>query len=387
MSPDGTPNDNPQNAQGGIRIGIDLGGNDIKLGAANSDATKLLLPELVKVSSEAGGSPDQTVAQVLHGLQIVLERLDANWSALEAVSMTVPCPCTPDGHIIEATNLGSAETQEAWRVPFGELVADKIREASGRDIPVLGCNDANAAALDDDFVRFGHDTRPRTTVFVTTGTGLGGGIVIDGRVHLGRGQAAELGHMKPAIPRPYAERFAYDTPPTCGCGAKDCAETRASLTGLVTRMGWVVSEEGAGFIRKDLAARGETLNEDVLATLRELHAESAKKAAYQVRTFADRDGDALCRWLLEDWAIILGATFASLAAVLHPDLFVIGGGLTEMKAETRDWFIGVVRRVYGEVNSQSCFDSKPGNCEITWSVTQDQGWRGAILMGIRSKTA
>ncbi|MCH2114254.1 MAG: hypothetical protein MK171_05010, partial [Pirellulales bacterium] len=88
-----------------------------------------------------------------------------------------------------------------------------------------------------------------------------------------------------------------------------------------------------------------------------------------------------------DWAIMIGALFASIAPVLHPNLFVIGGGLTEMSESARAWFLQVVQRVYDETNAQRCFNSEPGNCEIVWSASTDQGWRGAVLMGMRARGA
>ena len=81
---------------------------------------------------------------------------------------------------------------------------------------------------------------------------------------------------------------------------------------------------------------------------------------------------------------MIGVLFANIAPILHPNLLVIGGGMTELSASAKDWFINIVRRAYSEVNGQPCFDSNTNDCEIAWSVSQDQGWRGAILMGIRA---
>ena len=201
---------------------------------------------------------------------------------------------------------------------------------------------------------------------------------------VGLGQAGELGHVKPAIPDKYEARFTADPNPPCGCGGYECAESRASLSGLIRRLKWALSEEGVQQITCDIENEGGAVNSQTVETLREVYESSPTSAAYRIRTFADTDQDAFARWLLEDWAIMIGALFASLAPVLHPRLFVIGGGLTEMTDASKDWFVAIVRRVYEEVNAQSCFDSQPENCEITWSVSSDQGWRGAILMSIRA---
>jgi glucokinase len=368
-----------------IRIGVDLGGSDIKLGATNLTADQILTPELVKCASLSQEGPQKTIAQMIGGIEGVLEKVGCSWNDLADVAVTVPCPCSADGLILNVPNLGTPETKHLWQVPFGELLAEGIEKSSRVTIPVFACNDANAAGQDEDFTRFGSSTAPRTTVFATTGTGLGGCIVVNGSVFFGLGQAAELGHMKIAVPAAYAERFAADPFPACGCGAQQCVESRASLSGLVRRITWALSDRGLALIGKDLESRGLKVDPKIVSRLQELHKEGAKRAAYEVRTFADQQRDPFCRWLLDDWAIMFGAMFASVAAVLHPDMFIIGGGLTEMSAEAKDWFIGTVREAYAAVNKQGCFDSAPGNCEIQWSESRDQGWRGAILMAMRAR--
>lgn len=362
-----------------------MGGSDIKFGATNLEADQILLPELVKLPSLSQEGPQKTIAQILAGIDAVLTKLEVSWAEVADISVTVPCPCSAEGVILEVTNLGTPETKQLWEVPFGELLAEAVEGKAGCAIPTFACNDANAAGQDDDFLRYGLKTDPRASVFITTGTGLGGCVVVDGRLFFGLGQAGELGHLKIAVPAKYANRFSADPHPNCGCGGQDCVEARASLTGLIRRISWALSDAGIALIRGELEANGQTLNPEVVAQLQELAKQGPKQAAYQVRTFADKQQDAFCRWLLEDWAIMIGVLFASIGPVLHPNLFVIGGGLTEMSTEARDWFLQVVRRVYNETNSQRSFESRTGNCEIVWSEGGDQGWRGAILMGMRGR--
>ncbi len=367
-----------------IRIGVDLGGSDIKFGATNLDADLLLLSDLVKLPSLTQEGPQKTTRQILAGITAVLSELGAQWSQIADISVTVPCPCSADGVILEVTNLGTPENKHLWKMPFGDLLAEAVQGVAGCAIPVFACNDANAAGQDDDFLRFGHEPESRTSVFITTGTGLGGCVLIDGTVFYGLGQAGELGHLKLSVPEMYANRYSADPNPPCGCGGHQCVETRASLTGLIRRVTWALTDEGIALIRNELKSEGREFNPDTVAKLHELHDVAPKRAAYEVRTFADQQQDAFCRWLLEDWAIMIGALFASLSPVLHPNLFIIGGGLTEMSDPSRDWFLGVVKQSYDNINTQQSFQSKPGNCEITWSKSADQGWRGAILMGMRA---
>ncbi len=368
-----------------LRIGVDMGGSDIKLGATNLDADQILLPELVKVPSLSQEGPQKTISQIIAGIETVLSDLGADWKQIADIAVTVPCPCSADGVILEVTNLGTPETKHLWELPFGELLADAVEAKAECKISVFACNDANAAGQDDDFLRYGHKSDPRTSVFITTGTGLGGCVIADGSVFYGLGQAGELGHLKLAVPAEYANRFSADPNPPCGCGGFQCVETRASLTGLIRRVTWALSDGGVALIRAELEAAGRQFNPEVVSQLQELHQDDPKRAAYEVRTFADKHQDQFCRWLLEDWAIMIGALFASIGPVLHPNLFIIGGGLTEMSDEARAWFLGVVHEAYDTVNAQRCFARQSGNCEIVWSESADQGWRGAILMGMRSQ--
>ena len=374
-----------------LRIGVDMGGSDIKFGVTNLEADLILLPDLVKLPSLTQEGPRKTISQILTGIEAVLSELGANWMQVADIAVTVPCPCSADGVILEVTNLGTPETKHLWELPFGDLLAEAVEEKAGCKISVFACNDANAAGQDDDFLRFGHNTDSRTSVFITTGTGLGGCVVVDGSVFYGLGQAGELGHLKLAVPEIYANRYSADPNPPCGCGGFQCVETRASLTGLIRRIGWALSDEGVALIRDELKAEGRKFSPETVAKLKDLYEVGPKRAAYEVRTFADSHQDAFCRWLLEDWAIMIGALFASIAPVLHPNLFIIGGGLTEMSGESRDWFLGVVQNAYEQINAQRCFtsrqqsDRRTGNCEIAWSKSADQGWRGAILMGMRAR--
>ncbi|MCI0638624.1 MAG: ROK family protein [Gemmataceae bacterium] len=262
-----------------FRLGIDIGGNDIKFGATNLEADKILLPDLVKRPSLSAEGPQRTIRQTLDGIKDILISLRGQWPDVATIAVTVPCPCTSDGVIIEATNLGTPETKKLWQAPFGELLAAEVRKVAQVSIPVFACNDANAAGQDDDFARYGQSTSPRTNFFITTGTGLGGCILVNGAVFFGRGQSGELGHVKPAVPAQYAARFAADPNPPCGCGGRQCVEARASLKGLMRRLEWALGRGGISFIEQDLNGRGEELNGNVLAQLSARFLESPQSAA------------------------------------------------------------------------------------------------------------
>ena len=144
---------------------------------------------------------------------------------------------------------GKCRSANCWQQP------SKRRPAASS--PRLRATTPNAAGQDDDFIRYGLSNAPRTSIFITTGTGLGGCVITDGNIFYGRGQAGELGHLKIAIPAAYANRFSADPNPACGCGGFQCVESRASLTGLIRRISWALSEPGTALIRSELEADGK----------------------------------------------------------------------------------------------------------------------------------
>jgi len=109
-----------------LRIGVDMGGSDIKFGATDLDAELILLPDLVKLPSLSQQGPEKTISQIITGICAVLEELGAKWAQVATIAVTVPCPCSPDGVILEVTNLGTPETKHLWEVPFGELLATAV---------------------------------------------------------------------------------------------------------------------------------------------------------------------------------------------------------------------------------------------------------------------
>ena len=123
-----------------------MGGNDIKFGATTLAADQILTPDLVKRPSLTADGPTRTIEQMLDGIGAVLKQLNLDWTDVADISVTVPCPCTAGGAILEATNLGTSETNALWKVPFGEHLAKAVAIEAGLPIPVFACNDANAAA-------------------------------------------------------------------------------------------------------------------------------------------------------------------------------------------------------------------------------------------------
>ena len=198
----------------------------------------------------------------------------------------------------------------AWR---DEPLKARLESALG--LPVTIENDANAAAWGE--FRFGAAVDAVDMVMLTVGTGIGGGVVIDGALmHGAFGVAAELGHMR-VVPGGFR----------CGCGNRGCWEMYASGTALVREA-------------KDLVVSGSPLG----ARLGELCAGDPSALRGPDVTRAAVEGDPAAIELLADLGVWIGEGLASVAAILDPELIVLGGGVSEAGALLIDPALAAFRR-------------------------------------------
>jgi glucokinase len=198
----------------------------------------------------------------------------------------------------------------AWRdLPIQELLQSSL------DLPVTIENDANAAAWGE--FRFGAGVATADMVLVTVGTGIGGGVVTDGvLLHGAFGIAAELGHMR-VVPGGIR----------CGCGNRGCWEQYASGTALVREARELVVSESPH------AAR-----------LRELCGGDVDQLTGHDVTKAAAEGDPAAVELLSDLGTWIGEGMASVAAILDPELVVLGGGVAEAGGLLIDPALAAFRR-------------------------------------------
>jgi ROK family protein (putative glucokinase) len=198
----------------------------------------------------------------------------------------------------------------AWR---DEPLKERLEAAL--DLPVTIENDANAAAWGE--LRFGAAAGSVNMVMVTVGTGIGGGVVVDGvLMHGAFGVAAELGHMR-VVPGGIR----------CGCGNRGCWEQYASGTALVREaQELVVSGSPLG------ARLGELCGGDPSA----LRGPDVTRAAVE--------GDPAAVELLADLGVWIGEGLASVVAILDPELVVLGGGVSEAGALLIDPALAAFRR-------------------------------------------
>jgi glucokinase len=267
----------------GLTIGIDVGGTKIAAGVVGTDGR---IGARTHRDTPAG-SVDETAKAICDAAaELVADH------EVEAVGIGAAGFVSSDrSTVLFAPNL-------AWRdEPLGARVADVLK------LPVVVENDANAAAWGE--FAFGAAKDAEHMVCLTVGTGIGGGVVIDGELLRGaHGVAAELGHMR-VVPGGHR----------CGCGARGCWEQYASGRALV-REGRAQAESGSLSAAQMLSVCGIT--------------DPAELTGPMI-TMAATAGDPCATELLDDLGRWLGEGLASIATLFDPSVIVIGGGVSAAK--------------------------------------------------------
>lgn len=293
-------------------VGLDNGGTQNNATVLD-DRGRFLVERLIETPSLVLDGPEAAVGALARSFDNVLELTDTARTDVRAVGLDTPGPASADGVISSkgATNFNTLP----WR---GFDIRGALEERLG--VPVVYQNDGNAAALYAHHVYFGPQATWRSSVSAIIGTGLGGGVVHDGRIIAGAvGMAGELGHVH--LPMEGLLEPGQ-SPPACNCGFTGDAESVASLRG----------------IENNLLPYWLTRFPD-----HPLHREpSVRAAAMKVRGLAE-GGDEMARAIFTQQAMALGRLFTIAANVLDPHAFFIGGGVVETTASFREWFLDAVR--------------------------------------------
>lgn len=304
-------------------FGVDIGGTTVKLGLFRTSG-ELLDKWEIPTRKEDGGS--QILPDVAESVKEKLTERGIDTEDVQGIGVGVPGPVTPEGVVRRCVNLG-------WGVFH---VEDTLSGLTG--YPVKAGNDANVAALGELWQGAGKGAK--NMVMVTLGTGIGGGVIIDGHIVAGAtGAGGEIGH----IPVNDDETLA------CGCGKKGCLEQYASATGVVT------------LTKRALEAS------DRPSGLRELPELTAKDLFD-----AAKANDALALEVLEQFGKILGKGLASVACVVNPEMFVIGGGVSKAGRIVTD----VVEKYYALYAFHACREAQFKLAELG----NDAGIYGCVKM-------
>jgi glucokinase len=309
-------------------IGIDIGGTKIAGLLVDEDGTVL-----ERIERE---TPLEDVDATMGELRRLAEDLD---DGAEAIGLGVAGMLDFDrGVLIAAPNL-----------PWGSGLAIRDRLRDLVRLPCLVDNDANAAAWGE--FRFGAARRfERAVLMVTVGTGIGGGIIADGRLYRGaHGFAAEIGHI---IVEP-------DGPP-CGCGNRGCWEQVAS--------GRALDRLGAAAAQRDRTI--------LIARLAAGHPVTGRYVAD-----AAREGDALAVGIFEEVGRRLGEGIAGLVNALDPEAVVVGGGV----AEEGDLILDPARRAF--LDAVEASEARPEVPILQAALGNDAGAIGAADLALHEAEA
>ena len=261
-------------------FGVDIGGTTVKIGLFTVEGELLTKWEITTRTDEGG---KYILGDIAESIEDKMAEKLVNKEDVAGIGMGVPGPVKEDGTVLRCVNLG-------WGI-FN--AAEELEKIIG--LPVKAGNDANMAALGEMWQGGGKGYKD--IVMVTLGTGVGGGIILGGKMLSGvNGAGGEIGHMQ----------VNNDETEVCGCGRKGCLEQYTSATGIVRSANIALN------------------NTDKPSSLRNVQYVSAKEVFD-----AAKKGDELATQLVENHGKCLGKALSDIACVVDPEVFVIGGGVSK----------------------------------------------------------
>ena len=261
-------------------FGVDLGGTTCKIGLFQTDGVLLEKWEIPTVVSDGG---KYIITDIATAIQKKMTEKSIPGDYVQGIGIGVPGAVNEDGIVNRCVNLG-------WNIVDVSRMLSSIIH-----LPVRVANDANIAALGEAWMGAGQYYH--SIVMITLGTGVGSGIILNGKIWNGRtGAAGEIGHIR--VNRQEAL--------LCTCGNKGCLEQYASATGIV-RMA-----------KKRLS---ENNTQSQISGLEKLTAKDVFDSA--------RDGDALAGEVVKEIGVFLGGAIGTVCNVINPDAVLIGGGVSK----------------------------------------------------------
>lgn len=273
-------------------LAVDIGGTKIITAIITADGQ--VLAEACQPTLAGEGVP-AVIGRLFSAIDNLLQQNSLKTSHLRGISLAVAGPIDSKRGIVTV----SPNMPDWHDVPLREMIRQRYE---GETFLV---NDASAAALGEH--RFGAGRGINDLVLLTLGTGIGGGIIIDGRLYGGAGGAAgEIGHMVIDV-----------NGPACGCGRRGCLEALAS--------GTAVARETIKRLRQ---GEKSSLAAMVGGRLEDITAEKVGEAA--------RQGDGLAQDVLSRAAKYLGVGMANLINIFNPQMIILGGGMANIGAPLLD---------------------------------------------------
>ena len=262
-------------------IGVDLGGTNLKLGAIDEKGTLL---EKIEINAETQDGPSEVIKKICANISKLNERWGQTYKLSGIGAGIAGIMKLEEGRVITAPNL------PGWE---GFPVRSRIEEGIGRTFKLE--NDGNVAALGEKWMGAGRNSQH--LAFMTLGTGIGGGLILDGQIWHGiSGMAAELGHIK-----------VYPEGNLCNCGNYGCLEAYASATAIVRGARHLIKTKQASLKMKELFVSSKEVEAKDIYRLAKL-------------------GDSSSVELFSRMGTSLGIAIAGLIHIFDIDTFVLGGG-------------------------------------------------------------
>ena len=306
-------------------FGVDIGGTTVKIGLFTTDG-ELIDKWQIKTRKEDNGS--FVLPDIVESINAKIEDENIAKADVIGIGLCAPGPVDDKGNIKRAVNIG-----------WGEFnVIDKMHEYTA--LPVAVGNDANVAALGEMWKGAGSPNM----VMVTLGTGIGGGVIINGKIVNGAtGSGGEIGHI----------HIDDDEKEICGCGNKGCLEQYGSATGIAR------------------LARRRLEIDDVPSVLRNIE---PKKLDAKAVWDAVKESDVLAMEVADDFGKRLAKGLAIIASVVNPEVFVVGGGVSA----AGDIVLDYIKKYFKKYVFHGCQDAK----FVLASLGNDAGIYGSAKLVI-----
>ncbi|WP_246329090.1 ROK family glucokinase [Brevibacillus halotolerans] len=291
-------------------VGVDIGGTTIKIALLDPNGEIITKTQIPTPVSEG---EDAIIGQMTNTIDQLMAEQGFTKEEAYGIGIGVPGPVDTDtGFVYEAVNLGIKDT------------ALKAKTEALTGLPTYVENDANAAALGEMWRGAGQGTD--NLVAITLGTGIGGGIIIDGKiVHGVKGVGGEIGHVT-----------VNPDGPLCNCGKKGCMERYGSATAIILGIETAAKEGRSAYLAKQLAEKGSLTAKD----------------AFDAAT----EGDLAAQEVIDQAAFYTGFGLSHIANLLNPAKIVIGGGVSA----AGDALFSLIRKSFDTYTWKIAADS----CEI-----------------------
>ena len=265
------------------KIGVDVGGTNVKVALVDKSGS-IVYSDTVPTRAEMGY--EYTISNIIKAIQSLMKESKVDKSNIEGIGFGFPGQIDCDNGIVRL-----APNIPGWvNIPIADIVSKEF------DIPVRVDNDVRCAALAE--LNYGAGKGSKNMICITVGTGIGSGLIVNGKIVRGASNAAgELGHIK----------LQMENGPICGCGDRGCLEAFASGPSIVA-----MAEE---YIKGGKSTKYRVLaNPDITPYI---VAEAAKQ------------GDVVAKQIYETIGNYIGIGLASVVNLLNPEKIVIGGGVAD----------------------------------------------------------